>query len=94
MSLYRKIIYGWNCDYDSLVYTGKIELLETRRERLTLNFARKCTLNERFDDWFVEKNANVNYNLRSEKKYEESFARTERMRKSPLFYMRRALNSD
>ena len=79
-----RIIFGWNCNYDSLVENGRVELLDVRRERLTLNFAKKCTCNNRFSDWFVEKK-NTEYSLRKEKKYEEAFARTERMKKSPLF---------
>ena len=87
-----RIIFGWNCNYDKLVQEEKVELLETRRERLTVNFAKKCTTNERFKDWFVEKSS-CDYDLRRELRYEETFARTERMKKSPIFYMRRALNA-
>ena len=88
-----RIIFGWNCNYDKLVEDGKVELLETRREKMTLNFAKKCISNDRFKHWFKEKTRSE-YNLRTEDKYEELFARTERMKKSPLFYMRRALNAE
>ena len=84
-----KLIFGWNSSYDQLVESGKIVTLERRREELMLKFANKCTKSERFKDWFVEKPEN---NLIRRMKYEEKFARTERLRNSPIYYMRRALN--
>ena len=87
-----KIAFGYDVSYDKLVVDGTIETLECRREKLTVNFAKKCTRNERFSSWFERKNPAVN--LRNSLTYEESFARTERLRKSPLYYMRRALNKE
>ena len=86
-----KLIYGWNVSYDELIMTGKVVTLEKRRELLALNFAKKCTKNDRFKDWFKEKPKN---NLRSQTLYEEKFARTEGLKKSPLYYLRRALNNE
>ena len=76
-------------DSDQLVENGTIETLEARREQLTLNFAKKCASSERFGHWFKRK---PETNLRNSLTYEESFARTERLKKSPLYYMRRAMN--
>ena len=87
-----KIIYGWDIRYDDLVNDGIIEPLYKRRERLTMNFAKKAVQSERFSKWFPLKNNPVN--LRNCQKYEEFYARTERLKKSPLFYMRRGLNAD
>ena len=39
-----KLIFGWGCDYDSLIATGRIETLEERRDKLTLNFAKKSCM--------------------------------------------------
>ena len=86
-----KLIFGWDAKYDQLVSSGRIETLEERTKKLTLNFAKKCLKNPRFKTWFVEKNYS-NLNLREERRFEELFARTERLKNSPLFYMRRALN--
>ena len=58
---------------------------------LTLNFAKKCTKNARFAHWFVEREKN---NLRCSKKYVECFAKIEKLKKSPVYYMRRTLNED
>ena len=86
-----RIIFGINMSYDVLVNDKKIETLEARRERLTVNFAKKCANSERFKHWFVKK---PETNLRRSLVFEESFARTERLKKSPLYYMRRALNNE
>ena len=88
-----KLIFGWDASYNDLVSNGKIETLKSRRNKLTLNFAKKCEKNPRFKPWFAEKDYS-NLNLREERRFEELFARTERLKNSPLFYMRRALNDD
>ena len=87
-----KIIFGWDSHYSELVSAGKIETLANRREKLTLNFAKKALQNERFGgNWFPEK-ISSGINLRKENKFEKKFARTKRLQNSPLFYMRRQLN--
>ena len=86
-----KIIFGWNSNYDELVSAGRIETLRSRRDRLTLNFAKKTSNDPRFNHWFPRKEYGE-LNLRREAEFEEIFARTERLRKSPLYHMRKALN--
>ena len=88
-----KLIYGWDSSYDELVASGRIETLHSRREKLTLNFALKAAASPRFQKWFPEKEYG-NVCLRKKKKYEELNARTERLKKSPLYYMRRVLNAN
>ena len=88
-----KLIYGWDADYQKLLDEERITSLSTRREELTLKFAKKTAENTRFSDWFVKKIPGV-YDIRNEKKYVEYYGRTERLRKSPLFYMRRMLNEE
>ena len=87
-----KLIFGWDSNYDKLLEDKKIESLHDRREKMTLSFARKTLKNPRFASWFPQRNYG-DLNLRKEKKFDELFARTERLKKSPLFYMRRALNA-
>ena len=53
-------------------------------------FAVKCARNPRFEHWFVEKEGGRN--TRRKEKYEEEFARCDRLYNSPIFYMRRHLN--
>ena len=88
-----KIIYGWDTDYDMLQENGTVESLKKRRERMVLNFARKTVQKERFKEWFPQKNYGE-LDLRRELLYEEKFARTERLKRSPVYYMRRELNKD
>ena len=87
-----KIIFGWNSSYSRLVQDGVVQTLEERRENLTVNFAKKSEASDRFKKWFPDRQYNVN--VRNPQRLEESFARTERMRNSPLYYMRRALNRE
>ena len=87
-----KIIFGWDSNYSTLLEEGRIETLSSRRETLTVNFAEKTSKNERFKHWFPLRTNESEVNLRRQNKYEECYARTERMKNSPLFYMRRALN--
>ena len=61
-----------------LVSNGSIETLHARREKLTLNFAKKICQNERYGYWFPETEYE-NMSLRSGRKYLEEFAKTERM---------------
>ena len=87
------MIFGWGVSYDELITSERVETLESRRQKLTLNFAIKAQNSARFAHWFTRKNYD-GLNLRKEKKYEEFNARTERLKNSPLFYMRRALNAN
>ena len=43
-----KIIFGWDSNYDELIDSGRLETLDSRRERLTLNFAKKAANDPRF----------------------------------------------
>ena len=54
-----KIIFGWETDYNALVNEKKIESVEERRERLTLNFAQKTSNNPRFAHWFEKRQETV-----------------------------------
>ena len=67
--------------------------LESRRENLTRNFAIKTSKNERFTHWFRERDYG-GVDLRVKKRFHEDFARKERLKKSPVYYMQRLLNED
>ena len=87
-----KIIFGWDSHYEDLIESGKVESMSARREKLTINFAKKAESNPRFAEWFPRRVYNNSVELRNEQKIEEKFARTDRLKKSPVFYMRRELN--
>ena len=88
-----KLIYGFDSNYDRLVESGEIETLFSRREKLTLQFAQKACQSARFRGWFPETEYE-NMSLRSGRRYLEQYARTERMRRSPIYHTRRALNNN
>ena len=88
-----RIIFGWETDYKTLIDMERVESLASRREKLVLNFAKKASKSERFGHWFKKKEYGE-INVRNKKQFEEEYARTDRLRKSPIFYMRRELNKN
>ena len=88
-----KIIFGWGTNYSELLESGRMESLKSRREKLTLSFAKKASSSDRFGAWF-KKREYGEVNIRDKKLYEEQYARTDRLKNSPLFYMRRQLNNE
>ena len=69
-----------------------LESLVERRHRLVDRFILKAVKNDKItDSWFPTKSF-IHHNLRREKIFEEKFARTERLYKSPLYTFRRRLN--
>ena len=67
---------------NSLELTG-LEKLQARRSALSLNFAKKCTKNERASDMFPLK-PNHNLNTRMQDKYAVTRCRTGRLAKSAI----------
>ena len=95
-SLHRlvlKIVYGFDVSYKRAVQRSGLKLLSERRDTICLKFARKSALNLRYAHWFPLKNESE-YNLRKRLIYKEEYTATERGWKSPLFSMRRILNTD
>jgi hypothetical protein len=71
-----------------------LESLESRREILCLNFAKKCVNNEKLKHMFPKNLKSHDMNTRSEEKYRVQFANTGRLQKSPIIYMQKLLNED
>ena len=88
-----KIIFGFHWSYESLLEQSGLELLSERRYKLCLSFAQKCSENPHNNHWFPL-NPECEYDLRTHKKYKEEFAATERLRRNPIFSLRRLLNED
>ena len=65
--------------------------LRERRIRHSDKFAEKCINNPRFSSWFPLKQGRTS--ARNPEKYQEQFARCDRLRNSPLHYMRRRMNN-
>ena len=82
-------------DYNSYLRSLKILKMETlyeRRERLGLNFAKKCLKNKKFSDMFPNNLNLSNISLRNKEKYHVNHANTERYKNSTIPYLQRKLN--
>ena len=87
-----RYVYGWGLSYAKMrEMAGDLQTLRARRIELCDKFASKCLSSERFGHWFSE-HVPGRAGTRQTIKYREHFARCERLRNSPLFYMRRRLN--
>ena len=84
-----KCVYGLQFSYAKLLEKAGLERLDDRRVVACDNFAKKC-LEGRFAHWFPTRDRREG--LRKGKKYIESYARCERLKNTPIYYMRRRLN--
>ena len=85
-----RAIFGYGESARKLREAANIQTLRARRIELTDKFARKCASNPRFNHWFPLNTGRRS--ARNNDKYEEKYARTDRLKNSPLYYMRRRLN--
>ena len=85
-----KIIHGFDKSYSCLLELTGLSTLEERRQTAMLKFADKC-IDGNYAHWFPL-NQNTGRTRRS-LEFKESFARCDRLRNSPIYYMRRLLNS-
>ena len=85
-----RAIYGYGMTARELRAEANVTTLRERRVFLTDKFAEKCLSSERFRSWFPL--AEGRRSGRNTEKYKEFFAKNDRLKNSPLFYMRRRLN--
>jgi hypothetical protein len=85
-----KCIYGIDISYAKMLAKSGLERLDSRRTAACRKFALKCVASDRFSNWFPL-NEDVR-RTRKTKTYREDFARCDRLRNSPIYYMRRLLN--
>ena len=85
-----RCIFGYELSARKLREKAQISTLRERRVAHCDKFAAKCLLNPRFSGWFPKKQAARP--TRSGETYQEFYARCDRLKNSPLFYMRRRLN--
>ena len=88
-----KIVFGYKVSYQTVIDNDFIETHLERRERIVLKFVRKNSAGPFRDAWFPD-NVGVDYFFRNKNRYLEEHARTTRLNKSPIFSMRRVLNSE
>ena len=87
------IILGKNyTSYPNALEQTGLEKLNSRRDSLSLNFARKSIKNPKFKNWFVEDVKTTN-TRRMKKNVKEVQTRTKRFRKSAIPYMTTLLNT-
>ena len=85
-----RYIFGFGIPYRELREKAARKTLRARRIDLCDKFANKCPLNDRIKHWFpLQAQARAS---RNPLKFKEEFARCDRLKNSPLFYMRRRLN--
>ena len=70
-----------------------IDNLSTRREKLCSDFAVKCTKHEKFKHMFPKFKKIHAMLTRKSETFKVQHANTERLKKSPIIYMQRLLNS-
>ena len=87
-----KMVYGFDVSYSEALRRSGLTTLAERRAEIVRKFVVKVSNNERYDRWFPLLEA-APYNLRTRRRYEEFYARTERMLNNPLNRMRKLLNS-
>jgi hypothetical protein len=85
-----KIIFGFERSYRSILEETGLDTLKARRESAILRFAKK-SMEGRYKHWFPLNEAG---RTRHALRYKEEYARCERLRKTPIFHMRRALNNE
>lgn len=85
-----RAIYGYGESGRKMRSRGSIPTLRSRRVDQCDKFARKCAESPRFSHWFPLRERRRN--TRNNELYVEEYARCDRLRNSPLFYMRRRLN--
>jgi len=84
-----KCIFGIQFSYRALLEKTGLETLECRRVMAVDAFAKK-SLEGRFAHWFPLRESGRS--LRKGNKYVEEYARTDRLKNTPVYYMRRRLN--
>ena len=84
-----RYIYGYGVSYSKMREDAGLETLRQRRIDSTDKFARSCLASDRFGHWFPETKGRKS---RHTPPYREDYARCDRLKNSPLFYMRRRMN--
>jgi hypothetical protein len=90
-----RVIIGHNYrTYKNSLKILKLDTLEKRREKLCLQFAKKCTMNEKMKVVFPLNKTEHKMKIRKQKKYKIFKANTKRLKQSALPYMRRLLKTN
>ena len=88
-----RIIYGFEMSYQEMMNMSEMPTLKTRREKLFEKFCLKMSRSERFQRKWLPRKDIGEHNLRKTNEYIEFNARTSRLYNSPVYAMRRFMNS-
>ena len=86
-----KCVYGWKIPYAEMRSMAGVTTLRQRRIEMADKFAEKAASSARFSAWFPRRQPTRSAS-RVKDQYLETFARCDRLRNSPVHYMRRRLN--
>ena len=88
-----KIILGKNyIDYKDALTRCQLEKLQTRREKICIDFALSITENPHCNDWIPKRKA-VGMTLRNKHKYSQFKCKTNRFKQSAIPYFINLLNN-
>ena len=85
-----RAVFGYGLSARKLRQVAQVETLRQRRILLTDKFARNALASDRFKHWFPRNMEG--WSVRNREEFKEFFAKTDRLKNSPLFYMQRRLN--
>ena len=89
------LLQGYRCEvYTEALKFLNMESLDQRREKLNLNFAKKCLKIDNMKTLFPLCSKSHNMKTREILKFKESKAKTERYKSSSVIYMQKILNKD
>ena len=80
-------------NYNSALNRLNLLSLEERRKQLCINFATKCTKNDKLKNMFPLNEHKHRMKTRHKEKFKVFKAKTERLKKSAIIYMQNLLNS-
>ena len=78
-------------DYQEALDYLKLQYLSTRRDKLALKFAKKCTKSDKFLNLFP---LNTESNIRNSETHKVQFAKRSRLQNASIPAMQRLLNND
>ena len=87
-----RLIFGPGISAGKMRDMAALPTLRTRRIELCDKLAAKAAVSERFSHWFPVKRHPQSTRASAAPTYKETFARCDRLRNSPLHFMRRRLN--
>ena len=87
-----KIIYGYDSDYKTILEKKPLDCLAERREEMFKKYAVKSSKNARVKDKWLPLNPASVHNTRGRAIYLEKTCKTERLRNSPIYQIRRRMN--